>query len=83
MTTSAIRSQLEECFTLVFPDLPADEIPTAALTTVEAWDSLGSLTLVSVVEEMFGVSFEINDLPELVSFELIAQYLDNRSAKAA
>jgi acyl carrier protein len=83
MTTNEIRSQLEECFAVVFPDLTPDEIPSAAMTTVDAWDSLGSLTLVSVVEEMFGFQFEINDLPELVSFELIAKYLQARCLKAA
>jgi acyl carrier protein len=83
MTASSIRSQLEECFAVIFPDLTAEEISTATMTSVEAWDSLGTLTLVSVVEEMFDFQFEINDLPELVSFELIAQYLETRHAKAA
>lgn len=83
MTTSDIRSRLEECFAVIFPDLSAADIPAATMKSVDAWDSLGSLTLVSVVEEMFDVRFEINDLPELVSFELIARYLETRDTKAA
>ena len=78
-----IRTQLEECFSVVFADLTPEEIPTASMETVESWDSLGTLTLVGVVEQMFGVKVEIDDVPELVSFENIAAWLEGQSGQMA
>jgi acyl carrier protein len=78
MIPSEIHTQLEECFSVVFADLPPEEIPTASMETVDAWDSLGTLTLVGVVEQLFGVQFAIDDVPELVSFEKIAAWLDTQ-----
>ena len=80
---NAIHTQLEECFSVVFADLTPDEIPIASMETVESWDSLGTLTLVGVIEQMFGVKFEIDDVPELVSFEKIAAWLEGRSGQMA
>ncbi|MDA0591273.1 MAG: acyl carrier protein [Planctomycetota bacterium] len=83
MNPSEIRTQLEECFSVVFADLTAEEIPTASMETVEAWDSLGTLTLVGVVEQTFGVSAEIDDIAELVSFEKIAAWLQAVASRQA
>lgn len=83
MSVSEIRTQLEECFSVVFADLAPEEIPAASMETVESWDSLGTLTLVGVVEQMFGVRVEIDDVPELVSFEKIATWLEKQSGQAA
>jgi acyl carrier protein len=83
MNLSEIRTQLEECFSVVFADLTAEQIPTASMETVEAWDSLGTLTLVGVVEQMFGVSAEIDDVAELVSFEKIAAWLETKADRLA
>lgn len=64
-------------------DLTPDEISTASMETVESWDSLGTLTLVGVVEQMFGVKVEIDDVPELVSFEKIEAWLEGQSGQMA
>lgn len=76
MNSSEIRTQLEECFAVVFPDLPADDIAGATMQNVAQWDSLAMLTLVSVVEESCGAKIDLDDLPQLVSFEKMAEYLE-------
>ena len=78
-----IRTQLEECFSVVFADLTPDEIPSASMENVESWDSRGTRTLVGVVEQMFGVKVEIDAVPELVSFEKIAAGLEGQSGQLA
>ncbi|MBC8291436.1 MAG: acyl carrier protein [Planctomycetes bacterium] len=80
---SDIRTQLEECFSVVFADLTPDEIPSASMETVESWDSLGTLTLVGIVEQMFHVKVEIDDIAELVSFEKIATWLEGQHGQMA
>lgn len=71
--------RLARCFSLVFPNLAADEIRTASIETIEEWDSLASVTLVAVLQEEFGVEIDLGDLPELISFDAVLRYLEVRS----
>ncbi len=69
-----VAARLEACFLTVFPDLPRAQVAAATMTSVEEWDSVISVTLLSVVEEEFGVSLG-SDVEELVSFEAILRRL--------
>jgi acyl carrier protein len=68
-------SRLRSCFQTVFPDLREEEIPEASMDSVEAWDSLASVTLMSVVEEEFGLQVPPEDLERFTSFESVLDYL--------
>jgi acyl carrier protein len=70
-----VRARLEQCFAAVFPDLPQDQIAQASTATVPAWDSLANATLVTVVEEEFGVEIPVEELSGLGSFELLLDFL--------
>jgi acyl carrier protein len=72
-----LRERLAKCFLLVFPELKAPEVYSASLASVAAWDSLTSIILANVVEEEFGVKLDYEILPELISFDLILDYLKN------
>ncbi len=74
------KSQLVRCFACVFPDLPVERIPTARAQSLEAWDSLASITLAAVVQETFGIEIDLLDLPGLDSFDAFHAYLDRRMA---
>jgi acyl carrier protein len=69
------EARLIKCFSGVFPELSEDEIPKVTLGTVESWDSVATITLLTVVEEEFGVEFEPEVLEHLHSFEAILEYL--------
>jgi acyl carrier protein len=74
-----IRSRLIRCFSAVFPDLEVDRIPQATPGTVGSWDSLASLTLLTVIEEEFVIGIDIDDLSQFLSFDHIFTYLDRVS----
>lgn len=74
-----VRDRLLRCFAAVFPSVPPGELETASPVSVEAWDSLANATLLTVVEQEFGVEIPPDDLDELVSFEAIAEYLERRA----
>ena len=67
---------------MVFPELDEGEIPMASVASVSNWDSLASINLYSLVEEEFGVEINIEDLVDLISFELILRYLEGENASA-
>lgn len=77
-----IRERLVGCFSATFPNLTPEEVQLAAPTTVEAWDSLASITLVAVLEEEFAIQIEPEDIEHLVSFESSLDYLTKRLTAA-
>ena len=73
-----VRSRLIDAFAAVFPEIDPGEIPRASMDSVDDWDSLATVTLVSVIEEEFGVAIQPDDLIHFVSFESILGYLVER-----
>jgi acyl carrier protein len=78
-----IASQLEDCLAIVFPKASRNELSSAAIGSLAGWDSLATLTLVSVIEETFQISVPLGDLEQFVSFELILNYLTRPTLRAA
>jgi acyl carrier protein len=75
-----LENRLVNCFATVFPELDRKEIPPVAIGSLASWDSLAGITLISVVEEEFGVSISPDDMADLISFELILDYLRRLSS---
>ena len=73
-----VRSRLTHCFSAVFPELDEQEIPLSSVASVGAWDSLASINLYSLVEEEFGIEINMEELEDLISFELILGYIERR-----
>jgi len=55
--------------------LSKEEIASANIETVEAWDSVVTITLLTVIEEEFGIQFEPEALERLISYESMLDYL--------
>jgi acyl carrier protein len=72
------RARLVRCFAAVFPELPEERLEAASLGAIEAWDSVATITLLSLVEEEFGVSFEPEDLAKQTSFAKILGHLESQ-----
>ena len=72
-----IESRLDRCFAAVFPDLPASQIRSATVETVKGWDSVATATLITTIEEEFGVEFDVESVGELTSYSAIQAALQN------
>ena len=70
------QARLSRCFLAVFPGLNREQIALASVQTVEEWDSVASVTLVALIEEEFGIQFELEALDHLVSFRAILDHLN-------
>ena len=73
------ETRLQKCFSKVFPDLSPDRIRSASVDTVPAWDSLASITLLSLIREEFGIIPDIERFEEFTSFRGLAGYIDETS----
>jgi len=74
---SSHAERLVKCFSLVFPNLSADEIRQATVHSVVEWDSLANINLISLLEEEFAITLEAKDLEQLSSFELVLNHIED------
>jgi acyl carrier protein len=72
------RERLIRCFSAVFPDLDESEIPRATKASVGAWDSLANFSLLTVIEEEFGIRVDPDDVDRFIAFETILDYLEEK-----
>lgn len=76
MTDTSER--LSQCFTAVFPTLSQGTLETAMPATVEGWDSVATVTLMSVIEEEFQIQIDPEDIEHLLSFGKALVYVDGK-----
>lgn len=73
-----IDARLTRCFASVFPTLPPEEIRSASVESVPAWDSLAAVTLVAVLEQEFDTQIDLMELPDLTSYAAVRNYLQKQ-----
>lgn len=73
------RSRLISCFTAVFPALDEAAIPQASRLNLATWDSLANFSLITVIEEEFGIQVQPDDVDHFNSFESILATLQRGS----
>ncbi len=77
-----LQTRLMKCFAALFPQLTPEEIARATVDSVEGWDSLATVTLLTLVEEEFGTTIEPENLEHLQSFDAYIHYLSERPETA-
>ncbi|HOL71649.1 MAG: acyl carrier protein [Rhodospirillales bacterium] len=50
-----------------------------SVETITSWDSVRHLSLIMALEERFGVAFEADEIPELISVAAIREALNRRA----
>jgi acyl carrier protein len=75
---SDTRDRLLRCFAAVptFAGLAPSELASASPKTVATWDSMATVTLVSLVEEEFQVSIAPDEFENLTSFESFLETIE-------
>ncbi len=77
---NGIEARVTQCFENVFPDVRAGEIQAASIDTLEAWDSVAHITLLTAVSEEFGIDFEPEEYVDLISYPQILNAVRSRQA---
>ncbi len=66
-----MEERLKEIMAQVF-DVPNESINNdSSPDTIENWDSVNHMNLVLALEQAFGISFEPDEIIEMMNFELI------------
>jgi acyl carrier protein len=66
-----LAQRLLTCFAAVFPTRSREELAFASRDAIDEWDSLASVTLLSLVNEEFRTDLDLFDLQDLGSFEAL------------
>jgi len=78
-----LQTRLVNCFCAVFPELSSEDIIHASSASVQSWDSVAVVTLLTVIEEEFGISIDEDDPSQFDSFERILSYLQENGRPRA
>ena len=74
-----IRPRLEAVFREVFDDDTLQLTDAVDRESLEAWDSLGHIRLVSSVEEAFGIALTLEEIETMTSVPQILKLVASRS----
>lgn len=66
-----VQTKLEECFYLVFPELTPETVAGASDYTVGRWDSIATITLLSLIAERFNVELDFEYFEGATSFDKV------------
>ena len=76
------ESRLQTCFTKVFPELTPEQIADASVDSVGKWDSMASITLLTLVGEEFGTDLDMDDFEQFTSYQGILEYLRTNTSNS-
>jgi acyl carrier protein len=75
MSQTPAKTRLEQCFVAVLPACEGG-VEQASAETVEAWDSVAQVTLISLVEEEFAIQVPPEEYEKLTSFQSFLEYVE-------
>ena len=71
MKESTVTERLLECFRIVFPGVPDEDLITASATSMVKWDSIAQVTLINLIEEELRIQLPLERYAELTSFSAL------------
>ncbi len=77
-------NEIYEKLSKIFSDVFDDEITVTADTTsadIEDWDSLSHITLISAIEEAFGMRFSMKEVLGMANVGELAQIVSTRAVR--
>lgn len=58
-------------------EIPIEEVESATMESVDKWDSIGQMSLIAIIEEVFSIEFEPDEVMQFTSFETGKEILKN------
>jgi acyl carrier protein len=78
-----ILSNVQQAFKSTFDINPALVSMETTASDISAWDSVGHLSLAGSLEEIFGVSLDVDELMEMESVREIVRIISGKLAAKA
>ncbi len=65
MTMEQIQSEVQDVFRRVFGNDTLIVTPKTTQEDIEAWDSLEHINILSIIEQQYGIKFNLNEVMEI------------------
>jgi acyl carrier protein len=75
-------ARLRTCFSIVFPDLTDAQTYAARVGEIAEWDSLATVKLSTLIEEEFGITLDLDDFEETMSFQSLLKLIQGSAIGA-
>jgi len=79
--TEYVLTKVQEAFKGAFDIDPQSVTMETKAEDVSGWDSVGHLSLAATLEEVFGVSLDVDDLMEMESVREIVRIIGTKLSK--
>jgi acyl carrier protein len=79
--TDYVLTKVQEAFKLAFDIDPQVVTMDTTASDISSWDSVGHLSLGSSLEEVFGISLDVDDLMEMESVREIVRIITPKVSK--
>jgi acyl carrier protein len=77
------KSRLLDCFAAVFPSLSREQLERAEQANLPEWDSIATVTLITVIEDEFHMEVPVTEIENLVSFDKVLKFVTNAAVNPA
>jgi len=78
-----ILDNVREAFKIAFDIDPQSVTMDTTASDISAWDSVGHLSLAGSLEEVFGISLDVDELMEMENVHEIVRIISTKLAKKA
>ena len=78
MTKEQIAKEVQEIFRRVFGDGALQLTPQTSQDDIEEWDSLEQINILSIIEQKFGIKFDLN---EVVNIKTVGDIMETAASK--
>ena len=78
MTKEQIATEVQEIFRRVFGDVALQLSPQTSQDDIEEWDSLEQINILSIIEQKFGIKFDLN---EVVNIKTVGDIVETAASK--
>jgi len=83
MNQEYILSNVQQAFKGAFDINPQLVTMDTTASDISAWDSVGHLSLAGNLEEVFGISLDVDELMEMESVRQIVRIISTKLSKSA
>lgn len=81
--TNNVLSKVQEAFKVAFDVDPKEVTMETSANDIPLWDSVGHLSLASSLEEVFGITLDVDELMEMESVREIVRIITPKLSEKA
>jgi acyl carrier protein len=78
MTTPQLQLEIQDVFRRIFGDETLVVTSSTSQEDIEAWDSLEHINILSIIEQRYGIKFDLNEVMEIKTAGDIMQLVSQK-----